>query len=398
MDNVLKYIDWRGDIPFCEKYSFNEVDSLILARISYLPFYKINLKGEKALTINAISKKMAKLDDSEFIYDGDKELITKLGKSERFKDLLISDSIYTNKINNEEQFGAISIHLPFDEIYVSYIGTDFSINGWKEDCNMAFMDVVPCQKLGKEYLEKISSKYDNKIRIGGHSKGGNVAMYSYVTIDNEIKNRVIKVYNFDGPGFNRYISKKMKLTKAYLNKIQGYIPQESIVGRLLNHIENCKVIKSSSKGFLQHDIFSWEVAKDSIVTFEKLTDTSEIINDTLTKWLEDITPEKRKLFVDFVFDLLYSTDTIHFEDMTKNLSKSIVKIFKSYNSINEDEKKEFLNMVKLFLSTYINMAKERKTSKLQEKKQEKAIKSKSNFKKIDAKLRQIKRRRKSKQH
>ena len=398
MDNVNKYLEWRGDIPFDEKYSLNEVDSLILARFSYLPFYKINFKGEKTLTISAISKKMIKLDDSEFIYDGDKELITKLGKSERFKNLIVSDSLYTNKINNEEQFGAVTIHLPFNEIYVSYVGTDFSINGWKEDCNMAFMDVVPCQKLGKDYLEKIASKYPDKIRIGGHSKGGNVAIYSYVTVNNEIKNRVIKVYNYDGPGFNRYISNKMKLTKVYLNKIQGYIPQESIVGRLLNHIEKCQIVKSDNKGFLQHDIYSWEVTKDNVVTSDRLTDKSEIINDTLTKWLEDITPEKRKLFVDFVFDLLYSTDTIHFEDMTKNLSKSIIKIFKSYSGINEDEKKEFLNMIKLFLSTYINESKSREISKIEEKKREKTIKNKSNLKKIDAKLRQIKRKKKRNSH
>lgn len=395
MNNVNKYLEWRGDIPFDLKYSFNEVDSLILARFSYLPFYKINFKGEKAATIGAISKKMIKLDDNEFIYKGDKELITNLGKSERFKDLIVSDSIYTNKIKNEEQFGAIVIHLPFDELYVSYVGTDFSINGWKEDCNMAFMDVVPCQKLGKEYLEKIASKYDDsKIRIGGHSKGGNVAMYSYITIDNKIKDRVIKVYNYDGPGFNKYISKKMKLSKQYLNKIQEYIPQESIVGRLLNHVEKRKIIKSYNKGFLQHDIFSWEVTKNDIVSFDKLTDTSEIINDTLTIWLEDITPEKRKLFVDFVFDLLYSTDTTHFEDMTKNISKSILKIFKSYNEISEDEKKEFIDMIKLFLSTYLTEAKEKRNSKIEQKKVEYIEKSKSNFKKIDKKIKQFKRRKK----
>ena len=34
-----------------------------------------------------------------------------------------------------------------------------------------------------------------------------------------IKDKVIKVYNYDGPGFNRYISKQMKLKTLFNSKI-----------------------------------------------------------------------------------------------------------------------------------------------------------------------------------
>ena len=180
MANINDYLLWRGDIPISTKYKFNEIDSMILARFSYLLFDRITMKQVE--TIQSISKKMKDFDNGEFLYNGDKELITYLGESERFKNMLVTDYVKINDTKTEKQFSAITIHISSREMYVSYIGTDSTINGWKEDFNMAFMDNVPCQIAGTEYLEKVSKKhYNKKIRIGGHSKGGNVAVYSTLT-------------------------------------------------------------------------------------------------------------------------------------------------------------------------------------------------------------------------
>ena len=163
VDNINKYLEWRGDIPFSAKYRFNEIDSMILARFSYLPFNKIELKDND--TIEEISNKMARLDENIFMYNGDKELIINLGKSDRFKSLIVTDFVNTNEIEIEKQFGAITIQLSNKELYVSYVGTDFSINGWKEDCNMAFMEAVPCQISGKEYLTFLLLKSERAQKI-----------------------------------------------------------------------------------------------------------------------------------------------------------------------------------------------------------------------------------------
>ena len=149
-------------------------------------------------------------------------------------------------------------------MYISFMGTDMTIYGWKEDFNMAFMENVPCQILGKKYLEDISKKYHNKkIRIGGHSKGGNVAVYSAITSSEKVKKRIVKVYNYDGPGFNKNIIDKYE-TDDILEKIETYIPQDSIIGRLLNHKEKKTIIQSIEKGILQHDIYSWQVLKKKL--------------------------------------------------------------------------------------------------------------------------------------
>lgn len=361
MANINDYLLWRGDLPISKKYKFNEIDSMILARFSYLIFDKINLEAKE--TIESISEKMKDFKNEEFLYNGDKELITNLGKSERFKSMTVTDYEKINDKETQKQFSGITIHISKLEMYVSYIGTDCTIYGWKEDFNMAFMENVPCQIAGKEYLEKVTKKYPmKKIRIGGHSKGGNVAIYSAITVPEKIQNKIIKIYNYDGPGFNKSIIEKYG-SDTIINKIETYIPQDSVIGRILNHKEKITVAQSVEKGILQHDIYSWQVLKDDLIRLEKNTNISEAIDKTLTDWLETTTVEHRKIFIDVIFDLFYSTDADTFGEISKNLSSSIPKILKKYSEISPEEKKIIANMIKIIMSSYVNTIKEKETNK-----------------------------------
>ncbi len=361
MANINDYLLWRGDIPINKKFKFNEIDSMILARFSYLVFDRINLEPKE--TIASISEKMKDIDNEEFLYNGDKELITYLGESKRFKDMRVTDYVNTNSKENENQFGAITIHISKREIYISFIGTDNTINGWKEDFNMSFMENVPCQIAGKEYTENISKKYPTrKIRIGGHSKGGNVAVYSAITVPEKIQNKIIKVYNYDGPGFNKNIIDKYVNDKI-INKIETYIPQDSVIGRILNHKEKMTVSLSTEKGILQHDIYSWQVLKDDLIKLEKNTNISEDIDKTLTDWLETTTVEQRKIFVDVAFELIYSTDANTFGEIYRNLPVNIPKILKKYAEISSDDKKTMTEMIKIMMTCYMNIIRKRESIK-----------------------------------
>lgn len=362
MSNINDYLLWRGDILISKEYPFNEIDSMILARFSYLRFDKIKLNKKE--TIKSISDKMKDLKNNEFLYNGDKDLITNLGNSKRFKDMIVTDYIKTNDKEIEKQFGAITIHISDREIYISYIGTDSTINGWKEDANMAFMDSVPCQIEGKKYLERISHNYmGKKIRVGGHSKGGNVAIYSAITVPVSIKARIIKVYNYDGPGFNKKIIDQYGNEKI-ISKITTYIPQESVIGRMLNHKEKCEIVLSTEKGIYQHDIYSWQVLKDDLIKSENLTDKSEIMNKALDEWLENTTQSQRKIFFDTIFKIFYSTESNTFSELSKNLSSNIIIILKAYNEISKQDKDIITKMIKLFAKTYILVIKENQTNKL----------------------------------
>lgn len=355
MANINDYLLWRGDIPINSTFKFNEIDSMILARFSYLRFDKINMSKKE--TIESISKKMKDLDNEEFRYNGDKELITYLGQSKRFKDMVVTDYVENNEKEQEQQFGAVTIHISDKELYISYIGTDSSIYGWKEDFNMAFMDSVPCQIEGKKYAEKIAELYqDKKIRIGGHSKGGNVAIYSAITLPREITKRIIKIYNYDGPGFNETIIKKYK-SSSIIKKIETYFPQDSVIGRIMEHEEKCTVVFSTEKGLYQHDIYSWQVLKDDLIKSENLTDTSEVINSTLNDWLANTTNEQRKIFFDGIFELFYATDANTFGEISNNLSKNMTTILKTYREIDEKDRKTINKMLRLFAKAYVNVIK-----------------------------------------
>ena len=350
MANINDYLKWRGDVPISKDSPFNEIDSMILARFSYLLFERIEMNEVE--TIGSISDKMKDFPNEDFRYNGDKELITNLGNSKRFKNMEVTNFVQNNEKENEKQFGAITIHVNKTEIYVSYIGTDSTLYGWKEDFNMAFMDNVPCQTEGKKYLTKVANKYRfTKIRIGGHSKGGNVAIYSAITVDRSIQNRIIKVYNYDGPGFNKKFIEKYS-EASIIEKIHTYFPQESIIGRIMNHEEEYSIVLSTQKGILQHDIYSWEVFGTNIIYADNLTKTSEVINKTVTNWLEKTTQEQRKIFFDSVFNILYSTEANTFGQISKDITKSLPILLKSYGNESKEDKSIITEMIGLFIKTY----------------------------------------------
>lgn len=354
MSNINDYLSWRGDVPITNETPFNEIDSMIMARFSYLVFDKIEISEEE--TIKTISSKMKKIKNEEFRFNGDKELITKLGQSVRFKNMKVTDYTENNERENEKQFTAIVIHIETKEIYVSYIGTDASIYGWKEDFNLAFMENIPCQIEGKKYLKKIAEKYkDKKIRVGGHSKGGNVAIYSAITADEDVQKRIIKVYNYDGPGFKEDFIKKHE-NDDIIEKIETYFPQDSIIGRILNHMEKCSIVNSTEKGLMQHDIYSWQVHGTNPIYEQKLTNASEIMNIAVTNWLDSTTDEQRKVFFDTIFDLLYSTNANTFAEISNNLSKSLPAIHKKYVQISKEDKQMIIKVVKVFIKSYFKQA------------------------------------------
>ena len=143
MANINDYLLWRGDIPISDEFEFNEVDSMILARFSYLRFDMVKLRS--AETIKSISNKMKNIDNEDFRYNGDKEMITYLGQSKRFNAMKVTDFVQVDDKDSEKQFSAVTVHISDDELYVSFIGTDASLIGWKEDFNMSFLENVPCQ-------------------------------------------------------------------------------------------------------------------------------------------------------------------------------------------------------------------------------------------------------------
>ena len=348
MANIHDYLDWRGDLKF-EEFGVNEIDELILARVSYFPYDRIKMKPKEKF--KDIAKKMESFTDNDFIWKGDKELLVKLGESERYSDVTITDYIKHNVEEEQKQFSAITLHVGNSLHYVSYCGTDYSLYAWKENFNLSFMDKIPAQIEAKKYFDEIAKQYKGKFILGGHSKGGNLAIYAAVKASAKNRSRIIKALNYDGPGF-RSDFLKSKEYKEMLPKLHEYIPQDSVVGMLLTQDEAFTVVLSTEKAILQHDIFSWVVNKDKLLKVPNTTKASKITNRALSNWIKNCSLEQRQIFIDSVYEMLYATEATSLKELSSTWVSKIGIVLKTYNNLSEKDKKIMSKTVKQIVTSY----------------------------------------------
>lgn len=342
MGNIKDYIDWRGDITL-QKAHFNEVDNLIFSEIVYIDLKKIvdRKKIKLGEAINSYLEKGIKYDLP--LSEDPIPFLKVLKDSVRFKDLKIFNYVNISSKKEEKQFCAISIELNYNTIYVSFKGTDNTLFGWKEDFNLSFMSEIPSQLEAVQYVNNISRRYKNII-LGGHSKGGNLALYAAINCNKRIKKRIKKVYNNDGPGF----LEEFTTTKDYnnvLKKVVTIVPETSIIGMLLTRKEEYKVVKSSGIGIWQHDALSWQVQGDHFVTIKEVDETSNKINSVLNEWLIKIGKKERETFVNNLFQILDKNKIETIEDLSKLQIRKIPGLVKSFKSLEEDNRKLMVDLL-----------------------------------------------------
>lgn len=360
MANVNDYLEWRGDIPFtC--MPFNEVDSLVLSILSYTDFSDIVPGPESAskVTLKYAFEKFFEKNKKEDILAKKTEtkyapfLMEKMVDSARFGDMYLFG--YTEIFDKEldTQFSCISFLLNDDTYFIAYRGTDSTIVGWKEDLNMGYLYQTPGQLNAKNYLDQNYFNSDKMIRVGGHSKGGNFAVYAAAFCDESIQDKIINVYSNDGPGFRREVCMK-KGYKRIVSKVISTVPEESVVGMLLENDYEDHVIKSSKKGMSQHDGYSWQVLGSSFVESE-LTESSIKIDKALSDWIDSMTITERKLFIDSIFEPLEKSEFDTIDDLFSGNLFTIMKTISSYQNFT-DEQKELLKepLKKLLSNIYDN--------------------------------------------
>ena len=337
MPNILDYIAWRGDLSF-KQSEFNGVDNLILSRFSY--FALDGLWGaDKKITIREAYKRSNEIGipENKILQIDDKDLFPALAESKRFGELYISD--FVNKIDKEKekQFSAVTIWLPDNTAYIAYRGTDNTLVGWKEDFNMSFSSDVPSQLDAVKYLEEISRKTKRKLMVGGHSKGGNLAVFAATFCRPKTKSQIKHVYNNDGPGMNSEVI-KTKEYKEIIDRVHTYIPQSSVIGRLLYHEEKYTIIESVQKGIMQHDLYSWQVQGNDFITLNEITNGSEIVDKVIKGWLDGVTPRQREEFIDILYQMFTSTEANTLSELKANWTKNAIVLLKAYNTIDEESK------------------------------------------------------------
>ena len=275
---------------------------------------------------------------TQVIYEDDLKLLAAMGASRRFGDLRLCG--YVNQLDEEiqKQFSAVTVKLFDDVSCVVYRGTDKTVVGWREDCNMAFLSPVPSQRTTVEYLRQAAEQIAGTFLLCGHSKGGNLAIYAAATCERTLQDRILKVCSMDGPGFEPNVLELAGYNRM-LSRMITYIPQNSVVGMLLEHREKYVVIRSMQEGFMQHDVYSWEVLGPSLIHEEGITDECRLLNASLKEWIDNMDYDQRRQFVNSLFDLLDECDAKTTDDLQNNWHKDIGRILTSIKKMDEANRK-----------------------------------------------------------
>lgn len=340
---VFDYLRWRGDLTFAQD-PFNEVDNLILCIICYLNFRRFDDLCSKdpasAIRIGDIYRRMTEKDEqlglSAMSY---LPLMEQAANTKRFADVALFASEYDYDESKEMQFEAISFLLPDQSVFVSYMGTDTTLIGWKENFNMSFLAAVPAQQRAAAYANEIARACpDRMLRIGGHSKGGNLAVWAAVHLEAAVRDRqLLAAYNNDGPGFR----KGLLDTEEYhmvASRLYTFIPEASIVGMLLEHAEDYEVIESSNRALMQHEPLSWSVEGNHFVYLGQRSQLGQLSDDVLQGWIDSMTTQERREFTDALFEIIGGENKIRtLDELRSGGLASQTALLRGY--IGADEKK-----------------------------------------------------------
>ena len=365
--DIIDYLDWRGDLTF-DVSPLNEVDALIFCQLSYLNFKNLapesfdsSIKlSELANLFFASSDFETRSDLGMLIDPRTNELLEKAGKSARFRNVAVTGFVAKYDQEKEEQFSAVTFVLnegsllEKQQIFVAFRGTDDTIVGWKEDFNLAFMEKVPAQEDALSYLTRATLSFKKaELFVGGHSKGGNLAIFAAAHLEEKAKKNLSAVYNFDGPGF----SQEMLDSDSFFSikaKVRSVYPQFSIVGMLFHHYDSYKIVLSDEKLVMQHNPFSWFTRGTQFESKDDLDSGSEIFFNAFNKWFEPLKPEQREEFIETLFGLLGTTNAVTNSDLSKDALKNTGKIIKAFAHLDGEIRESAMHLVGEFIKTVVS--------------------------------------------
>lgn len=349
MANVFDYLRWRGDISF-ETSPLCEIDALIFCEISYIFFEgivpeegEISLSDAAALFFERNGNE-GQITLGEIVPHEIVGLFKLAAETRRFADVRLTR--FVNIVNEQtvEQFSALCFLPTAESIFVAYRGTDDTIAGWREDFRMAYLTPVPAQERARDYLRRVTEN-GRRIYIGGHSKGGNLALWAGLTASPDLRERIEKVYNFDGPGFLDDVWASREYDNI-ADKISTVIPTGSIVGMLLKYDSKYRVTKSSAKNYLyQHDALTWEVLGTGFVCDEDVAPEVKSANELVRRWILAMEPAEREAFVEGFFDILCSANVKTLTELSENRAA----VIKAFSNIDPETRQAIMTGVRLFL-------------------------------------------------
>ena len=347
MANIIDYLKWRGDITF-EQVKLGEVDNLLLSLLAFVDFSGIVPSDPCAQPITLKQAAMHFFFEHDIKKDKRPGLVISpqiykmfrmMADTKRFGNLQLSAFVNEIGLQEEKQFCALTIRLKNSLSYISIRGTDDTIVGWKEDFNLLFLDEIPSQRRVVEYVNSICATHSGNFYIGGHSKGGHLALYAAVKCTG-YKQRIVAAFSNDGPGFSVSFTQTPEYKSAE-PKFHIYMPQNSVIGMFFENTDRRRVVKSKQVGVFQHDAVSWEVMGANFVRAKKL---SKGVGDIvlLNERIHAMPLEGRKHFVDVMFGVIESTGVKTLSELNARSLKNITTMIRSFNDLDKKERELML--------------------------------------------------------
>lgn len=349
MGTIIDYLKEYGDCSF-EDMPLNDVDSLVLCQFSYLKFDEmvpdVRTKGH-FVTLEEVAQHAdyEKLFADTRFEKENRALFEGMMGGRRYRTLRLGNYINVIEKEWETQFSAVTFYLENGTVYVAFRGTDETIVGWKEDFNMAFLSPVPGQAYSVEYLNTVAGEIHAPIVIGGHSKGGNLAVYSFMNCKPQVRKLIRKVYSMDGPGFRPETLESANYEKI-ADRIVKILPHSSLVGMLFERDMRYEVVESTTFGLAQHDPYTWLVEGRHFVKVNDIYESRKFVNNALNEWILSLNEMQLRTFVDTLYQVISASEAEDLIEFTADWKKSMNGIVAAFREVDEETAKMLKEVIK----------------------------------------------------
>ena len=343
MASIFNYVEKYGDVTFDEK-PFNELDNIVFSFLTYLDFTDTDIKKLENTTLEIIGQqyldlfRLKQISKYGFSEKDAYKLLERVYHRKRYKDIILDDYIYN--IENM-QFSALTFKISKKLIYISFEGTDHLMSAWKETLSLVSTFPVLSHYEAVNYVNKHVKLFGPKVIIGGHSKGGNLALISAMYMTFFKKFKIVKIYSNDGPGLRKqqFISRQYKsLKKKYVH----IVPTNSMIGILLRN-DKYKVVKTHSIMFFSHTMSTWMIEDDHLLE-GKLKRKHQNLEEKIVSWLDMHDDNDRRIMITNIFEVL---DKCEISDtMTLVKLKNIIKVIKELKNVDEQTKDLTIDFLK----------------------------------------------------
>lgn len=343
MAHLIDYLEKVENLTF-DQEPLNILDKVCINEIGYLTYEKWLTASDlkKSINLHDFAEGKELNPDYSFMVTKERvELAEAMVRSRRFASLSLSNyrSVLDKEV--EKQFAAMIFSLSeLDYHQLVFRGTDDSVIGWKEDFQLTYSREIPAHRSAMTFLEDHLPNLSGRITVSGHSKGGNLALYSAVQSSTSLREKIAELLLLDSPGLMKLLLEKPSYQelKARMTVIR---PQDSVVGVMLYWDRPAQLVAAEGIGFAQHNALTWEVdlVANDFVYEDQPTELSQRLEETFQEWIETLPNQELKQVCDLVFDTILDSGIESLDDIGIQALPQIGQMLQEFGNLSDKQKK-----------------------------------------------------------